>query len=1185
MKSTIGQWRISGRSRGPRTALVRIATCLVLATASLSVAALGPTSLASAAGVSRHGAAGASRHGAAGVSRHGAAGASRHGAAGVSRHGAAGAPLSCDGGTIYSYQRGTGGSDPATTGSVYALDTSTVGRSTVAATLVTKVPSGGYANALGITKGGTAMYAVNQTTSKANSAVIHGYRTSTQTWTRFTGNSSGASDSFVAGAVNPATGIYYYVTYSKGSAARPGTGTVYGFNTDTTTRITGVIATFSLPTGNGTAGNNGDIAFDSAGNMYVLASNGSEVGIGVVKGPIPTTGSSSGAPLTDTLLNRFRDSNSYNGIAFDNSGNLYVGGIPRSSVLTKLNPNTGAVIAGPTPLSSNAQAFGNVDLAACSLNPTLSLRKDIVARYAPGDQFTLSIAGGGSREGNTATTTGNMTGVQREVAGPIIARSGATYTLHETAASGSLLNYATTYSCVDTANGNAPVASGTGASITLPFPGTTVVSSIILPFRATTTVSPNVVCTFTNAPLKPGITLQKSVAEKTLTVGETLHYSFLVTNTGNVTLAPVTINDHEFTGHGTRPAVTCPAGAAALAPAASVTCTATYTVTQADVDAGSVSNTATASGKTPASQAITSAPSSATVRGVRSPAITVVKSASPRTFSVAGETIDYSFDVTNSGNVTLRDIRVHDSGLPGLSAITCPHRTLAAGASQICTATYLTTAADVDAGSVTNHATAKGDPPTGPPVASAPSEATITAIQSPAITVVKSASPRTFSVAGETIDYSFDVTNSGNVTLRDIRVHDTGLPGLSAISCPHRTQAAGASQICTATYLTTAADVDAGSVTNRATAQGDPPSGRPVVSVPSEATITAIQSPAITVVKSASPRTFSVAGETIDYSFDVTNSGNVTLRHIRVHDTGLPGLSAISCPHHTLAAGASQICTATYLTTAADVDAGSVTNRATAHGDPPSGPPVVSAPSEATITAIHAPAITVVKSASPTSFSAAGQTIHYSFDVTNSGNVTLRGIRVHDTGLPGLSAISCPHHTLAAGASQTCTATYVTTAADVDAGSVTNRATAQGDPPTGPPVVSAPSKATITAIQSPAITVVKSASPTSFSTAGQTIHYRFDVTNSGNVTLTSVKVHDTGLPGLSAISCPHTTLAAGASQTCTATYRTTAADVDAGSVTNHATAQGHPPTGPPIVSAPSEATITLILPPRVPVTG
>ncbi|MGD0376883.1 MAG: hypothetical protein ABSB01_20150, partial [Streptosporangiaceae bacterium] len=776
---------------------------------------------------------------------------------------AAGAPLSCTGNTIYSYQRGTDSSSPSTSGSVYALATATVGGSTVAATLVTKVPAGGFANALGITKGGTAMYAVDQTTSRANSAIIHGYNTGTQTWTTYKGNASGASSSFVAGAVNPANGVYYYVSYGTGTATSPGIATVYGFNTSTNTPISGTIATFGLPTGNSTKSNNGDIAFDSAGNMFVLASNGTNVGIGVVKGPIPTTGSPSGVPLTDTLLNRFGDRNIYNGIAFDNAGDLYVGGTSgSSSVLTKLNPNTGAIIAGPTPLSSNAQAFPNVDLAACSLNPTLSLQKDIVGRYAPGNQFTLSISGGGLREGNTTTTTGNTTGIQSDaVAGPIIARSGTTYTLTETAASGSLLNYTTTYSCVDTANGNAPVASGTGHSFDLRFP-------------PTTDISPNVVCTFKNTPRAPGITLRKSVAETTLTAGETLHYSFLVTNTGDVTLAPVTIAETEFTGHGTPPTVSCPAGAASLAPGDSVTCTATYTVTQADVDHGTVSNTATATGITPAHEPITSAPSSASVSGERKPSISVVKSAEPSSFAAAGETIHYSFLVTNTGNMTLSHVQVNDADLPGLSAISCPDSSLAPGASEICHATYVTTAADVDAGSVTNTATAQGDPPgSDMPVVSPPSTATVRAEHRPSISVVKSAEPSSFAVAGETIHYSFLVTNTGNVTLSHVQVNDADLPGLSAISCPDLTLAAGASETCHATYVTTAADVDAGSVTNTATAQGDPPgSETPVVSEPSTATVPAERHPSISVVKSAEPSSFAAAGETIHYSFLVTNT-------------------------------------------------------------------------------------------------------------------------------------------------------------------------------------------------------------------------------------------------------------------------------------------------------------------------
>jgi hypothetical protein len=260
--------------------------------------------------------------------------------------------LSCDGSTIYSYQRGGPGTDPSTTGSVYGLSTRTFEKAsaTVTASLVTKIPHGGGANGMGITKGGTAIYVVDQTPARVND-------------------------------------IYYYVAYASGTASTYATGTVYGFDTHRNTPIGGTIATFNLPTGKDAAAQNGDIAFDSAGNMYVLSSDATTVAIGVVDGPIPTTGSPSGVHLADTPLTSFPDSSTYNGIAFDNAGHLYVGGVSRNvSVLTKLNPTTGAIMAGPTPLSSSdgAQKYSNVDLAACSLNPTLSLRKDIVGRYAPG---------------------------------------------------------------------------------------------------------------------------------------------------------------------------------------------------------------------------------------------------------------------------------------------------------------------------------------------------------------------------------------------------------------------------------------------------------------------------------------------------------------------------------------------------------------------------------------------------------------------------------------------------------------------------------------------------------------------------------------------------------------------------------------------------------------------------------
>ncbi|MGD0375753.1 MAG: hypothetical protein ABSB01_14360, partial [Streptosporangiaceae bacterium] len=359
--------------------------------------------------------------------------------------------------------------------------------------------------------------------------------------------------------------------------------------------------------------------------------------------------------------------------------------------------------------------------------------------------------------------------------------------------------------------------------------------------------------------------------------------------------------------------------------------------------------------------------------------------------------------------------------------------------------------------------------------------ATVPAERHPSISVVKSAEPSSFAAAGETIHYSFLVTNTGNVTLSHIEVVDTDLPGLSAISCPDPTLAAGASETCTATYVTTAADVDAGSVTNTATAQGDPPgSETPVVSDPSTATVPAEQAPSISVVKSAEPSSFAVAGETIHYSFLVTNTGNVTLSHVQVNDADLPGLSAISCPQSSLAPGASETCAATYVTTQADVNAGSVTNTATAQGDPPgSTTPVVSDPSTTTVPVIGQPAITVVKSARPLTFSKPGTLIRYSFLVTNNGNVTLTNVQVNDTDLPGLSAITCPSPTLAPGASETCTASYVTTAADVRAGKVTNVATAQGDPPgSTTPVVSAPSTVTVRYVHRPHPPVPPTPTPT-----------------------------------------------------------------------------------------------------------
>ncbi|MBD0676505.1 hypothetical protein BU198_38870 [Streptomyces sp. CBMA156] len=716
-------------------------------------------------------------------------------------------------------------------------------------------------------------------------------------------------------------------------------------------------------------------------------------------------------------------------------------------------------------------------------------------------------------------------------------------------------------------------------------------------------VSPPSEVTITEPPA-PALTVAKSSSTDKLVAGEKITYSFRVTNTGNVTVKDVKVTEGQFSGSGKLDPVTCPAEAASLTPGSSVTCTAGYTVTQADVDAGSVQNSATATGTPPSGPPPVSPPSETTVTTQDEPGLSVVKSASTGEL-VAGEEIIYKFEVKNTGNVTLKDVKVTEGEFTGsgkLSPVTCPKdaASLAPGGTVTCTAGYTVTQADVDAGTIRNTATGTGTPPRGEPPVSPPTETTVKTTDEPGLVVVKTghSSKPDGLVLGEQIRYDFVVTNTGNVTLKDVKVNEgefTGHGKLDPVTCPAAEAASlapGASMTCTATYTVVQADVDAGSIRNTATGTGTPPRGEPPVSPPTETTVPAPEKPGLAVVKTSSTDKL-VAGESITYTFAVTNTGNVTLKDVKVEEgefTGHGKLDPVVCPKDaaaSLAPGATVLCTAAYTVTQADVDAGSVRNSATATGTPPKGEPPVSPPSETTVTTKDEPGLSVVKSASSGQGDklVAGEKITYSFAVRNTGNVTLKDVKVNEgefTGHGKLDPVTCPKEaaSLAPGATVTCTAGYTVTQADVDAGTIRNTATGTGTPPRGEPPVSPPSEVELPQQPKPALSVVKSAETEKPGklVAGETVTYTFAVTNTGNVTLKDIKVTEgefTGTGKLSPVTCPKDTasLAPGATVTCTAGYKVTQADVDAGTIRNTATGTGTPPKGEPPVSPPSEVTV------------
>jgi hypothetical protein len=85
----------------------------------------------------------------------------------------------------------------------------------------------------------------------------------------------------------------------------------------------------------------------------------------------------------------------------------------------------------------------------------------------------------------------------------------------------------------------------------------------------------------------------------------------------------------------------------------------------------------------------------------------------------------------------------------------------------------------------------------------------------------------------------------------------------------------------------------------------------------------------------------------------------------------------------------------------------------------------------------------------------------------------------------------------------------------------------------------------------PSLTVTKSSTTTQVSAVGQIVPYSYLVTNTGTVTVTGINVSDNNVD--SAPTCPGTSLASGASMTCTAQHTATVGEIAAGSVNNTVT--------------------------------
>ena len=229
-------------------------------------------------------------------------------------------------------------------------------------------------------------------------------------------------------------------------------------------------------------------------------------------------------------------------------------------------------------------------------SPTISLQKALAGagRVAASDQFRLSATGTGAPA--AVTTTGTGTAVT-SAAMSFNATAASSYVLNETMAAGStsaLTKYLQLVSC---SNSNSV--------------GTNVSGITAVPINFTAAQGDAISCVITNTPviMNLGIVKTKSTAGP-VSVGQTIVYTYTISNSGNVSMSNVQVTDMHGTpaaavalgaGGITSEALTVPgpqgAGASpdgtanngiwtTLAPGATITFTYTHTVTQVEIDRG-----------------------------------------------------------------------------------------------------------------------------------------------------------------------------------------------------------------------------------------------------------------------------------------------------------------------------------------------------------------------------------------------------------------------------------------------------------------------------------------------------------------------------------------------------------------------------------------------------------------------
>ncbi len=306
--------------------------------------------------------------------------------------------------------------------------------------------------------------------------------------------------------------------------------------------------------------------------------------------------------------------------------------------------------------------------------------------------------------------------------------------------------------------------------------------------------------------------ISKAPSSTTAAVGETITYSYIVRNTGSVTINDLALNDDKL-GE-------IKINKNKLAAGETATGSATHIVVESDLP-GPLTNVVTGTATDSQGQPIT-ATATAYVQLTYTAALTVTKEPSTKSAGI-GDPVIYKFIVKNTGSVTINSLTLADDKL---GDIKLEKDTLAPGETAEASIEHIVVESDLP-GPLVNVVTASARDSQGQPVttsATASVELTYTA----ALEMTKVASPSSAKV-GEMVTYTYTINNRGKVTIRDLSLTDDKL---GTVILEQNSVAPDGTVAGKATYTILAEDVP-GPVINNALVEGKDPAG---VSVSAKAT-------------------------------------------------------------------------------------------------------------------------------------------------------------------------------------------------------------------------------------------------------------------------------------------------------------------------------------------------------------